>query len=77
MTAAAQHAPQESISAEKRPVPVTVVTGFLGSGKTTLVNHILTQVRDSQGERGAAAASPSAVAAAAHDSACRKLQCTG
>jgi G3E family GTPase len=23
-------------------IPVTVVTGFLGSGKTTLVNHILT-----------------------------------
>jgi G3E family GTPase len=25
-----------------RPVPVTVLTGFLGAGKTTLVNHILT-----------------------------------
>ena len=25
-----------------RPVPVTILTGFLGSGKTTLVNHILT-----------------------------------
>ena len=24
-------------------VPVTVVTGFLGSGKTTLINHILTE----------------------------------
>ncbi|EFN57972.1 hypothetical protein CHLNCDRAFT_142112 [Chlorella variabilis] len=24
------------------PVPVTVITGFLGSGKTTLINHILT-----------------------------------
>lgn len=23
-------------------IPVTVLTGFLGSGKTTLVNHILT-----------------------------------
>lgn len=23
-------------------IPVTVITGFLGSGKTTLVNHILT-----------------------------------
>ena len=22
-------------------IPVTVVTGFLGSGKTTLINHIL------------------------------------
>lgn len=27
---------------ELRPVGVTVLTGFLGSGKTTLVNHILT-----------------------------------
>lgn len=27
-------------------VPITVITGFLGAGKTTLVNHIL------QGERG-------------------------
>lgn len=23
-------------------VPVTIVTGFLGAGKTTLINHILT-----------------------------------
>ncbi|KXZ42979.1 hypothetical protein GPECTOR_108g174 [Gonium pectorale] len=27
---------------EKSKIPITVVTGFLGSGKTTLVNHILT-----------------------------------
>ncbi|MEW5302896.1 MAG: hypothetical protein WDW38_003996 [Sanguina aurantia] len=26
-----------------KPVPVTVITGFLGAGKTTLVKHILTQ----------------------------------
>lgn len=26
-----------------KPVPVTVITGFLGAGKTTLVRHILTQ----------------------------------
>lgn len=26
-------------------VPVTVITGFLGSGKTTLVNHLLTNTR--------------------------------
>ena len=25
-----------------KPVGITVVTGFLGSGKTTLVNHVLT-----------------------------------
>ena len=23
------------------PIPITVVAGFLGAGKTTLVNHIL------------------------------------
>ena len=23
-------------------VPVTIVTGFLGAGKTTLINHVLT-----------------------------------
>ncbi|RDI56047.1 CobW family GTP-binding protein [Nocardia mexicana] len=28
--------------AEHNRIPVTVLTGFLGSGKTTLVNHILT-----------------------------------
>jgi G3E family GTPase len=32
------------------PVPVTLVTGFLGSGKTTLVNHIL---RNRSGMRAA------------------------
>ena len=26
----------------KGPVPVTLITGFLGAGKTTLVHHILT-----------------------------------
>lgn len=30
-----------SAAADKK-VPVTVITGFLGAGKTTLVNHILT-----------------------------------
>lgn len=29
-----------------RGLPVTVITGFLGSGKTSLVNYILTQVSD-------------------------------
>lgn len=28
---------------DKDKLPVTVITGFLGSGKTTLVNHILTE----------------------------------
>ena len=25
----------------KKPIPVTVLSGFLGAGKTTLMNHIL------------------------------------
>jgi len=36
--------PDEPTDAEK--VPVTIITGFLGAGKTTLVNYIL------QGEHG-------------------------
>lgn len=31
-----------SLEALDRGLPITLVTGFLGSGKTTLVNHILT-----------------------------------
>jgi G3E family GTPase len=31
-----------SASAPEPRLPVTVITGFLGSGKTTLVKHILT-----------------------------------
>jgi putative protein kinase ArgK-like GTPase of G3E family len=30
-----------TMAEENGKVPVTVVTGFLGAGKTTLVNHIL------------------------------------
>jgi G3E family GTPase len=30
---------------------VTIVTGFLGSGKTTLVNHILKSSGGTQGKR--------------------------
>ncbi|WP_373540778.1 GTP-binding protein [Chamaesiphon sp.] len=30
----------------KQKIPVTIVTGFLGSGKTTLINHILTGQQD-------------------------------
>ena len=33
----------QSVLQNKTRVPATVVTGFLGSGKTTLVNHILHQ----------------------------------
>ena len=26
----------------KKNIPITLLTGYLGSGKTTLINHILT-----------------------------------
>ncbi len=29
-----------------KKIPVTLITGFLGAGKTTLVNHLLTQLSD-------------------------------
>jgi G3E family GTPase len=35
-------------SGDRTPVPVTVLTGFLGSGKTTVLNHLLRR-RDMQG----------------------------
>lgn len=28
---------------ETAKTPVSIITGFLGSGKTTLINHILTE----------------------------------
>jgi len=30
---------------ERTPVPVTIVTGFLGTGKTSLINHLLAHAR--------------------------------
>lgn len=33
---------KSSLTLPKQGMPVTIITGFLGSGKTTLVNHILT-----------------------------------
>ena len=35
----------EEVSKPDTRVPVTILTGYLGSGKTTLVNHILTDKR--------------------------------
>ncbi len=32
----------DTMDGAKQSLPVTVITGFLGSGKTTLINHILT-----------------------------------
>ncbi|GIL85440.1 hypothetical protein Vretimale_10620 [Volvox reticuliferus] len=34
--------PKDGVQPERSTVPVTIVTGFLGSGKTTLIRHILT-----------------------------------
>jgi G3E family GTPase len=36
---------QESDSAAPPLTPITVITGFLGAGKTTLVNYILREQR--------------------------------
>ena len=33
------------MSADVRQIPVTILTGFLGSGKTTVLNHLLRQPR--------------------------------
>ena len=30
----------------KKIVPITLITGYLGSGKTTLINHILTNQKN-------------------------------
>ena len=30
-----------AVNSPKSPLPVTILTGFLGSGKTTLINHLL------------------------------------
>ncbi len=35
-------APTQPMDASKHGLPVTIITGFLGGGKTTLLNHILT-----------------------------------
>ena len=29
-----------------KSVPITLITGYLGSGKTTLINHILKNAKD-------------------------------
>ncbi|WP_144161402.1 CobW family GTP-binding protein [Paraburkholderia sp. BCC1885] len=39
-----------SVSSSRTRIPVTVISGFLGAGKTTLVNHLLS--RSSAGEIG-------------------------
>ena len=31
--------------AEFKSVPITLITGYLGSGKTTLINHILKEAK--------------------------------
>ena len=29
-----------------KSIPITLLTGYLGSGKTTLINHIIKKVRN-------------------------------
>lgn len=38
--------PTTSPSIPKRGMPLTIITGFLGSGKTTVLNHILNHCQD-------------------------------
>lgn len=42
------HAAVDALKPQKAPLPVTILTGFLGSGKTTLINYLL---QHHQGER--------------------------
>ena len=37
--------PQERMHGRTRKIPVTIVTGFLGAGKTTLIRHVLTNAQ--------------------------------
>lgn len=39
---------ERCVTLHKKRLPVTLLTGFLGSGKTTVVNHIL---RNAEGKR--------------------------
>ena len=38
--------PQQDMSVEDTRTPITVITGYLGSGKTTLVNYVLKEQTD-------------------------------
>ena len=47
--ARAQHAAamaEQSTAKDEAKTPFTIITGFLGAGKTTLINYILTEQRD-------------------------------
>ena len=37
---------EQSASKDETKTPFTIITGFLGAGKTTLINYILTEQRD-------------------------------
>ena len=37
---------EQASSKEETKTPFTIITGFLGAGKTTLINYILTEQRD-------------------------------
>jgi G3E family GTPase len=41
MTQTITHPATATLKIPKRGMPVTIINGFLGSGKTTILNHIL------------------------------------
>lgn len=46
MTSTVTSTTNTALGIPKRGMPVTIITGFLGSGKTTILNHILNNRQD-------------------------------
>ncbi|MEL6161648.1 MAG: GTP-binding protein [Cyanobacteria bacterium J06627_32] len=48
LSSASDFASTMPVAIDDKRLPVTIITGFLGSGKTTVVNHILESFKDSK-----------------------------